>query len=56
MSQSLQEDVLLALYIYKVLKQKYVMHPDTDVFNKAMAILNSFVITFSKKLSLRLSN
>ena len=30
----------LSNYVYKVLKQ---VHPDTGIFNKVMAILNSFV-------------
>ncbi|KAF8601343.1 histone-fold-containing protein [Ceratobasidium sp. AG-I] len=33
-------------YIYKVLKQ---VHPDTGISNKAMAILNSFPASCSKK-------
>ena len=30
-------------YIYKVLKHVHVVHPDTGISNKVMAILNSFV-------------
>ncbi|KAJ1675023.1 histone H2B [Spiromyces aspiralis] len=37
-----------ATYIYKVLKQ---VHPDTGVSNKAMSILNSFVIDIFERIA-----
>jgi histone H2B len=39
-ASSLQHKETYSLYIYKVLKQ---VHPNTGMFNKVMAILNSFV-------------